>query len=319
LINDDCFFIAFDKPPSITSHDVVATFRAVTGIKKVGHTGTLDPFASGVLVLACRKATRLIQYLPTTRKIYQTRVQLGVETESGDIEGEIVRQMNVPSLSEQILSEVIQSFVGKSIQRPPKYSAIKYKGKRLYEYARAGIEVPLPSREITIHSIEQHQSTSDSLELTINCEKGTYIRSLGVDIAAQLETTGHLSQLRRLESDGVSIEQTLDYPTFSSLVANTDNWEMALDAKEKKNYPRNSREQVLEQIRPFQISPELLFSVYPKMHVDQQQAIDVGHGKSLLCDIDIQEDRTLIILHEKKLIAIAQKKGNFAKMHRVLI
>ena len=135
------FFLCIDKPVGMTSHDVVAMMRFFLRTRKIGHTGTLDPFATGVLVLAIGSATKLIQYIPEAPKMYEMRLQLGMETETADCDGDLVRRAKVPYFSTNDIQNLAEQFTGRIAQKPPLYSAFKVKGKRLYEYARAGIPV----------------------------------------------------------------------------------------------------------------------------------------------------------------------------------
>ena len=312
------FFIGIDKPPSITSHDVVATLRAVTGIRKVGHTGTLDPFATGVLVLAFHRGTRLIQFLPSLLKVYQTRLQLGIRTQTGDPEGEIISTSSVPNLSTFEIENVLQQFVGRIIQKPPIYSAIKVNGKRLYEYAREGLTVEIPEREVVIHSIALLKHSAEYLDLEIVCEKGTYIRALGCDIAERIGTVGHLSSLRRIQSDGVDINQTISFGALSKIVANTTCWQEALVPKGGLLHPRNSRTEVLKDLEEYQITAEEIFTGYPQMILDEYAAKRVGHGESPRCSLAVEDGTKIVLIHRNKIQAIAKKEGEKAKILRVI-
>jgi tRNA pseudouridine55 synthase len=146
-------FLVFDKPPGITSHDVVAMLRAVLGIRKIGHTGTLDPFATGVLAIAIGSVTRLIQYLDEDLKVYDSLLVLGQATETGDPEGEVILEAPVPSVDSEAVRTVLRGFSGQRMQKPPMYSAVKVNGRPLYSYARAGETVDVPSRPIRVDGI----------------------------------------------------------------------------------------------------------------------------------------------------------------------
>ena len=212
-------FLVVDKPEGITSHDVVAAVRAVTGIKKVGHTGTLDPFATGVLPVALGGATRLIQYLDESIKIYDATIQLGRTTTTGDLMGETLEEKPVPELTEEQIDAVLEGFIGKRMQRPPAYSAVKYKGKPLYYYARRGIEVEVPAREITVHSLVRTGFDGDKLSVRLTCSRGTYARVLAVETADALGTAGHLCQLSRFRSGPFFLDQAVSFAELAAIVS----------------------------------------------------------------------------------------------------
>ena len=187
-------FLVMDKPPGWTSHDVVAIVRAVTGVKKVGHTGTLDPFASGVLPLALGKATRAIRFLDEQLKVYDATIQLGASTTTGDPEGEVLTEAPLPDFSN--LDEVIESFIGPSMQTPPAYSAVKVKGKALYKYAREGKVVEAKARPIEIYGLTVLDRTEDTLRIEIRCSRGSYARV--AQAAAERAASGRRDLQRRL-------------------------------------------------------------------------------------------------------------------------
>lgn len=191
--------LLIDKPKGITSHDVVDRVRRISGERRVGHAGTLDPNATGLLIVAVgRDDTKKLGHLTTgTTKTYIGEITLGRSTATDDSEGETLEEKPVPTLSEKEILKVLTTFEGTQMQKPPIYSAIKQNGKKAYEMARKGEVVDLPEREVTVHTIKLLSHT-DSV-LTIECEvsAGTYIRSLARDIAIKLGTVGHLSNLRR--------------------------------------------------------------------------------------------------------------------------
>ena len=221
-------FLVVDKPPGITSHDVVGTIRAVTGIKKVGHTGTLDPFATGVLPLAIGRSTRLIQFLDERTKTYEATVQLGASTDTGDPTGDVVASAPVPTLDAAHVQEVLRAFEGDRMQRPPAYSAVKVNGKRLYKYAREGQAVQAEPRPIHIVQMVLDGISGDSVEFSVTCSRGTYVRVLAEEIAKALGTEGHLSALRRSRSGPFELAQALSFPELSKLVADRDDWQPVL-------------------------------------------------------------------------------------------
>ncbi len=201
-----------DKPVGVSSFSIVRKIRSILGIRKVGHAGTLDPFASGILVVcAGREATRNIDLLMQGRKTYRATIQLGVATTTLDPEGEIVTTKDVPDLSLEAIEETLAGFVGVQMQKPPHYSALKHNGKPLYHYARQGIMIDKPAREIEIFSIKLlgYAPEQKQLEIEVECGKGTYIRTLAADIAASLGSCGHLVSLRRTVVGDFSIAESV--------------------------------------------------------------------------------------------------------------
>ncbi len=186
--------------------------RRLAGQKRVGHAGTLDPLAEGVLPVLLGRATRLADYIQTGRKTYVATVQLGIATETDDTEGAITSRATVPSLSEAYLHQVLARFHGEILQTPPKFSALKVSGQRAYALARRGVEVDLQPRPITIDDLRLLNHTETTLELEVTCSKGTYIRALARDIALALGTVGHMANLVRTRvgpfalSDAVTLD-----------------------------------------------------------------------------------------------------------------
>lgn len=189
--------MSVDKPPGMTSHDVVDIIRRLTGCSRVGHTGTLDPDATGVLLLCIGKATKFVRFFEGLDKTYWTVVRLGICTDTQDASGVVLRQVSVPSLSWSSLQQVCMQFTGKIQQIPPMYSAVKYHGRRLYQLARQGQTVARQAREVVIHRLECLDLRDSRLTLAIACSKGTYIRSLGEDIGLALGCGGSLEHLQR--------------------------------------------------------------------------------------------------------------------------
>lgn len=191
-------FVIIDKPAGITSHDVVAQLRRVVRQKRVGHAGTLDPAATGVLVTALGNATRLIEYVQdATSKRYLAEVRLGVTTSTDDAEGETLGTSPVPPLDEAAIEQVLSAFRGPIEQVPPMYSALHHEGRRLHELAREGITVERAARPVTIERLELLAHTHDTLTLDVLCSKGTYIRSLARDLGTALGCGAHLASLCR--------------------------------------------------------------------------------------------------------------------------
>ena len=213
-------FINLHKPVGFTSHDCIAKLRKLLNTRKIGHGGTLDPAATGVLPIAVGKATRLLQFLPEP-KIYRARIRLGTTTTTDDLEGEVIAQeMQVELDPEQVLDN-LQSFVGHIKQVPPIYSAIKKDGRKLYDLARKGEEVAIEPREVTIEKIELigiEQAEFYELEVDIHCGPGTYIRAIARDLGAQLGVGGTLASLIRTQSCGLDISKSITFDEIENLL-----------------------------------------------------------------------------------------------------
>ena len=202
-------FLNIYKPKDITSHDVVSYLRRVTKIKQIGHTGTLDPFAEGVLPVCIGKSTRLIEYL-SDDKAYIATVQFGKTTDTYDIEGEVLSESDIKVKEDELLS-ALTKYRGEIEQIPPKYSAIKVNGKKLYEYARAGVEVEIKPRKVVIEEIKllSFDSNLQTAEIYIKCSKGTYIRTIGYDLGQDLGCGAYLSGLKRVQAGDFSVEDSI--------------------------------------------------------------------------------------------------------------
>lgn len=210
------------KPKGLTSHDCVLKLRKLLKIKKIGHTGTLDPDVDGVLPICIGRATKVVQYITNADKTYEGEVTLGYTTTTEDASGDKVEEMlpNLPITREQII-KTLDKFHGEIIQVPPMFSAVKVKGKKLYEYAREGKEVERPSRTIRIKNLElldQQEMFLPNPTITfrfrVKCSKGTYVRTLAVDIGKDLGFPAHMSQLTRVEAASIKLENTI---TFSEI------------------------------------------------------------------------------------------------------
>ena len=202
--------IVINKEKEYTSHDVVAKLKKKLNISKIGHTGTLDPNATGVLPILIGKGTKFSKYLINHDKIYEVELELGKKTDTADIEGKIIEEKNVDEkyIKENLL-QVLESFVGKQEQIPPIYSAIKKNGKKLYEYARAGENVKIDSRKIEIYKIDLNKYDKNIISFVVSCSKGTYIRSLCEDIAEKLNTVGYMKNLKRIQVGEFNIKDAV--------------------------------------------------------------------------------------------------------------
>lgn len=225
MTTDDGFVI-IDKPSGITSHDVVAQLRKKFGTKRVGHAGTLDPMATGVLVIGVNNATKFLQYITDGRKRYLATIRLGQSTTTDDREGDVLETHDWKIVTDEKIREVLDSQVGIIMQKPSKVSAIKIAGERAYDLVRQGKEVDIPAREVTIHSLDIlaiKRNEFLDIDIDVACSVGTYIRSIARDLGTSLGVGGHLVALRRtevspfLDSDCQSIEGCEMQPLVQSI------------------------------------------------------------------------------------------------------
>lgn len=274
-----------DKPENFTSHDVVARLRRILRTKKIGHTGTLDPFATGVLVMLVGKATRLAQFLDKDRKEYEATIRFGFETDTGDRTGEIrsakCEQRNV---SEDELKNVLKDFRGTIEQLPPMYSAKKIAGKKLYELARKGIEVERKPVKVTIYELEQienqkpkteNQSSDESgiqnqeFGIKVSCSAGTYIRTLAEDIGKKLNVGAHLAELRRTKAGNFDLSQAVTLEQLEAIVAEN-------------------------KLGEYLISMNAALGDLPKIVLSEAEIRDTQNGKKLKFETEKLEDEKAI-------------------------
>lgn len=243
--------LLIDKPKDITSFGAVAKVKWLCGTKRVGHTGTLDPMATGVLPILVGRATLLSKYLLEADKEYVAEVKLGLTTDTLDITGNVLSTAEVDiSLSQ--LETVARSFVGKIKQTPPMYSAIKKDGTPLYKLARQGVEVERPSREVTINSLEISGFNGNEFSMRVNCSKGTYIRSLADDLGKALGTGATLTSLRRVDTAGYKIVRCVNLESLTK-----------------------------ENVAEFLINEEKAVEHYPLVSVSEKQAVRFSNGGAL--------------------------------------
>lgn len=190
--------VLLDKPAGLSSNQALQRVRRIFNARKAGHTGTLDPFATGLLPICLGEASKTTAFLLDAVKAYRAEARLGQATTTGDLDGEPLEARPVPDLSRDEVERVLERFTGEQEQVPPMYSALKHKGKPLYEYARQGISVPREARAVTVHELRLLDWAPPRLVFEVVCSKGTYVRALAEDIAAALGTVGHLTALRRL-------------------------------------------------------------------------------------------------------------------------
>jgi tRNA pseudouridine55 synthase len=286
-------FLNIDKPKGITSHDVVAQVRRhakkTAGTDKVGHAGTLDPLATGVLILCLGHATRLSEYAMQSAKAYRASVHFGVETATYDAEGDILSQKDVSLSSEQI-EVAFSPYLGAIQQIPPIYSAIKKDGKKLYDIARAGETVELEPRSITIHSIKLVDWQNPIATIDVVCSAGTYIRSLAHDLGADLQTGAHLSGLIRTRSGGFSLENAV---SLESLLQD-EVWTRHL------------------------IAPKTALSDWQSIEITVEQAQELKLGR-FIPKTDALENSFVMAYLEEHLYAILENRGSQWKPHKVFL
>ena len=214
--------LLIDKPQGMSSQQVVSKVKYllksdVHDSKKAGHTGTLDPMATGLLPICLGEATKFSHYQLDAIKSYQAIIKLGEQTDTGDAEGQIIATIPVPHVTQAMLQSVTEQFLGEIMQVPPMYSALKKDGKKLYELAREGIEVERAARPLTIYKLSLTSLSAQHLQLTVTCSKGTYVRVLAEDIAKALGTLGHLTALRRIQTGDFEIANAITLADFAAL------------------------------------------------------------------------------------------------------
>ncbi|MBL9191744.1 MAG: tRNA pseudouridine(55) synthase TruB [Opitutaceae bacterium] len=212
--------LLIDKPTDHTSHDVVARVRRKLSMKRIGHAGTLDPMATGLLIILVGKATSASQFLISLDKEYEGTVKLGVVTNSQDAEGEILETRPVPPLTEAEVKAAIQTFLGDQYQIPPMFSAIKIDGVPLYKSARKGEDIEREPRFIRVMSWDLLRCAPPELDFRLRCSKGTYVRTLAHDLGAKLGCGGHLSALRRTATHSFTVAQALTIDQFEAMARN---------------------------------------------------------------------------------------------------
>lgn len=249
------------KPPGPTSHDIVAAVRRGTDVKKVGHAGTLDPMASGVLVLCLGPATRLSEYVMESRKTYRARVRFGVETDTYDADGGVITETDRPVARETVEAALVV-FRGPVEQVPPMYSAIKQGGKKLYELARDGQEVERPARSVTIFQLELLAWEPPDAVLDVICSPGTYIRSLAHDLGAAVGVGAHLAALERTASGPFMAANAVDWAAFQAAM-DADTWRDAL------------------------LPPDMALIDAPAVYLSPEDAGHVRHGRLIAAAPDI--------------------------------
>lgn len=275
------------KPRGMTSHDCVMKIRRLFQTKKVGHTGTLDPDVNGVLPICIGKATKVVEYMSGYSKVYEGEVTIGYSTTTEDSSGEIVETKTVEKKwTEKELRKVLSEFVGDIVQIPPMYSAVKVNGKKLYEYARAGKEVKRPERNVIIHSIDllsnivYHDQTA-TFKFRVHCSKGTYVRTLAVDIGRKLGFPAHMSDLVRTSSGPYQLTESV---TFEQLEIQKGNGTLE------------------KSLIPFETAIDYL----PKLKVSREIEQQIKNGSVLPKNKGLEQKRFTVYNEEGECLAVYQ-------------
>lgn len=288
-------FLNIYKPAEMTSHDVVNVLRRVTKIKQIGHTGTLDPFAQGVLPICIGKATRLIEYLDDEKE-YLAEISFGKSTDTYDIEGEVTSKCE-SKLTQNDILEGLKAFEGEIMQTPPIYSALKVKGKKLYEYARAGEEVKIEPRKVTIEKIElkNFDEKNQKVDVLIKCSKGTYIRSIAHDLGQDIGTGAHLSKLIRTQAGKFFVDNSIALDEIKTIEDVEKNLINPLD---------------MLNLATVEINEEEHKKVLMGQGVNGSKYIDTINSKPMNTDF-------LILIYNNKINAIATIQNNLIKVKKV--
>ncbi len=284
-----------NKPLHITSHDAVAQVRrryqALTQSRKAGHAGTLDPLADGVLVICLGAATRLSEYMMRGRKVYRAQVTLGATTSTYDAASEFLGHCDPGHITLEEVERSLRQFVGEIQQIPPMYSAIKIKGKKLYELARAGKTVERAARKVTVHSIDLLSWERPLLELEVHCGPGVYIRALAHDLGQALGVGAYLSSLRRVASGNFHISESVPLER----VLNDDGWISRI------------------------VAPYEALQDYPRLTLSADEIEQVRHGRFIPRRASVDGDITFAFDANKRLIAILRTRGELWKPHKVFL
>ncbi|WNV03840.1 tRNA pseudouridine(55) synthase TruB [Candidatus Methylospira mobilis] len=277
--------VLLDKPPGLSSNSAVQRVKRLLGAKKAGHTGSLDPIATGLLPVCLGEATKLAAFLLDDDKRYETRVRLGITTASADIEGEVLETRDVPELNEEKIEAVLAQFRGAISQIPPMYSALKHQGQRLYELARKGVEVERAPRNIRIHELLLRGYGADYLDLEAHCSKGTYIRSLAADIGEALGCGGHVELLRRTAVGALTLQQG------------------AVSLDQMQRCPDDAR---LPLVHPSELMVQgLIF-----LEVDGEQAVRLSRGQTVIVSSDTDREGIRKVVCGDAFLGMAELKAD---------
>ena len=286
--------LVVDKPPEITSAKAVARVKKITGAKKAGHTGTLDPFATGVLVCCLGKATRLAKFFLHGDKTYEAVMQLGVETDTQDLTGSIVAESPVPPITKESMEKVFAGFTGEIKQTPPAYSALKHNGVPLYKLARKGTPVVKEARLITIYSLDLLEINGSKVRFVASCSGGSYIRTLCSDMGRVIGCGAHLHELRRVENSGFSIKEAVSLDQLENLV-----------------HGGRLEEHLVPMADALRRMPELTANPLAKKKISHGSALtwlDLGEKQRAMADALKTTEHVKVIDDERNLLAVLTPK-----------
>lgn len=273
--------LLLDKPQGVTSHDAVDHVRRVLNERKVGHAGTLDPMATGLLVIAVGPSTRLLRFAQSETKRYEGVLTLGVRTDSLDADGEVLERRDVPELDERVVNEAASLMLGTQLQTPPMVSAIKVNGKRLHALARAGVEVERQARTVRIDAFSLERRAAHEWSFAVTCSTGTYVRVLLSDLAERLGAIGHLSALRRVASGQHEVSDALTYRALEDRVS--------LD-------------------QPVLDAPRAFVSHLPSIVVDEEDERRLRMGQRV--NREAPEGEIAALNHDGALVAVVRRRGD---------
>lgn len=276
------------KPKGMTSHDVVGRMRKILNLKKIGHGGTLDPMAEGVLPVFVGRATRLLEYVLEGNKTYEAVISFGQKTTTGDIEGEVIKHSEIISLKREERNKILQSFTGELKQIPPMYSAIKMQGRKLYDYARKGIEIERKPRDIRIIFLEELSYDEKSLKIRVSCSKGTYIRKLAEDISEAFGMVGTLSFLLRTQVGEFTLENA------------------------------HSLEEIAENHEKCMLPLEIAIKNLPRLVVNPLQGKRIAQGVPTTIKGAIENILYAVETTDKELVGIAKVKNDRVRAEKIL-
>ncbi len=275
-------FFLIDKPSSYTSQDICTILKRKYGFNKIGHSGTLDPLATGLLIIATNSYTKLLTYVIQMNKCYDFIAKFGYKSESGDVNSDVHITDVGLVIQENIINESIKKFIGEIEQKPPIYSAIKVKGKRLYKYARENKEVEIPKRKVVIKSLKLNKLVNDNEALfSVCCSKGTYIRSLVQDIAKSIGTNAVVKELRRTKIENISVKGLID---FEEILTNKD-----------------------YELKPIAYNKILNMD---SIQVEDKELNNISNGNFLTADY-FSKNEECLVTHKNKVIAVYEKFNDF--------
>ena len=296
------------KPKGLTSHDVVGIIRKILKIKQVGHTGTLDPFAEGVLPICVGKATRLIDFFDDDKE-YLAKVQFGSATDTYDLEGKNTKSSD-KKVSETEIKSALEKFKGEISQTPPIYSAVKVNGKKLYEYAREGKPVQIEPRKVTIYNIElkNFDEKYQTADILVKCSKGTYIRSIANDLGENLGCFGHLSRLIRTQAGKFTLDTATELPVTIDEQSN-------LEHSKKYSIQNGAEDIIIKSIK----NPTEAISL-PIREVYKEEYERILHGNSVKnTEKKINSGDFLILVYNNHVVAVGQCEEEEIKVKKVLV